>query len=132
MIEAIRRANQEVGGSVLEMGEAEFMVRASGYLQTLDDFRSIPLLTSDAGVSVLLGDVAVVQIGPEMRRGVGELDGEGEAVGGVIVMRSGENALATIKAVKEKLTSLKTSLPQGVEIVPTYDRSGLMGVQSKT
>lgn len=119
VIEAIRRANQEVGGSVLEMGEAEFMVRASGYLQTLDDFRSIPLLTSDAGISVLLGDVAVVQIGPEMRRGVGELDGEGEAVGGVIVMRSGENALATIKAVKEKLTSLKTSLPQGVEIVPT-------------
>jgi len=127
VVEAIRRANQEVGGSVLEMGEAEFMVRASGYLQTLDDFRSIPLLTSDAGISVLLGDVAVVQIGPEMRRGVGELDGEGEAVGGVIVMRSGENALATIKAVKEKLTSLKTSLPQGVEIVPTYDRSGLIG-----
>ncbi|MBN0616901.1 efflux RND transporter permease subunit, partial [Pseudomonas aeruginosa] len=86
VIEAIRRANQEAGGSVLEMGEAEFMVRASGYLQTLDDFRAIPLVTTDAGISVLLGDVAQVQVGPEMRRGIGELDGEGEAVGGVIVM----------------------------------------------
>ncbi|HNK05715.1 MAG TPA: efflux RND transporter permease subunit, partial [Giesbergeria sp.] len=127
VIEAIRRANQEAGGSVLEMGEAEFMVRASGYLQTLDDFRAIPLMTTDAGVSVLLGDVAQVQIGPEMRRGIGELDGEGEAVGGVIVMRSGENALSTIEAVKEKLAVLKKSLPQGVEIVPTYDRSSLIG-----
>lgn len=107
VIEAIRRANQEAGGSVLEMGEAEFMVRASGYLKTLDDFRAIPLMTTDAGVSVLLGDVAQVQIGPEMRRGIGELDGEGEAVGGVIVMRSGENALSTIEAVKEKLAVLK-------------------------
>lgn len=127
VIEAIRRANQEAGGSVLEMGEAEFMVRASGYLKTLDDFRAIPLMTTDAGVSVLLGDVAQVQIGPEMRRGIGELDGEGEAVGGVIVMRSGENALSTIEAVKEKLAVLKRSLPQGVEIVPTYDRSSLIG-----
>ena len=126
VIEAIRRANQEVGGSVLEMGEAEFMVRASGYLQTLDDFRAIPLMTTEAGVSVLLDDVAHVQIGPEMRRGIGELDGEGEAVGGIIVMRSGENALATIEAVKAKLATLKTSLPQGVEIVPTYDRSRLI------
>lgn len=126
VIEAIRRANQESGGSVLEMGEAEFMVRASGYLQTLDDFRAIPLTTTDAGVSVLLGDVAHVQIGPEMRRGIGELDGEGEAVGGVIIMRSGENALATIAAVKTKLTTLKKSLPTGVDIVPTYDRSGLI------
>ncbi len=127
VIEAIRRANQEAGGSVLEMGEAEFMVRASGYLKTLDDFRAIPLMTTDAGVSVLLGDVAQVQVGPEMRRGIGELDGEGEAVGGVIVMRSGENALSTIEAVKEKLAVLKKSLPQGVEIVPTYDRSSLIG-----
>ncbi|OGB32434.1 MAG: cation transporter [Burkholderiales bacterium RIFCSPLOWO2_12_FULL_61_40] len=126
VIEAIRRANQEAGGSVLEMGEAEFMVRASGYLQTLDDFRAIPLMTTDAGVSVLLGDVAHVQIGPEMRRGIGELDGQGEAVGGVIVMRSGENALTTIEAVKEKLAVLKKSLPPGVEIVPTYDRSALI------
>ncbi|MDA3351116.1 efflux RND transporter permease subunit [Pseudomonas aeruginosa] len=127
VIEAIRRANQEAGGSVLEMGEAEFMVRASGYLQTLDDFRAIPLVTTDAGISVLLGDVAQVQVGPEMRRGIGELDGEGEAVGGVIVMRSGENALSTIEAVKEKLATLKNSLPPGVEIVPTYDRSSLIG-----
>ncbi|MCM2347728.1 MAG: efflux RND transporter permease subunit [Acidovorax soli] len=127
VIEAIRRANQEAGGSVLEMGEAEFMVRASGYLQSLDDFRAIPLTTTDAGVSVLLGDVAQVQIGPEMRRGIGELDGEGEAVGGVIVMRSGENALTTIEAVKEKLAVLKKSLPPGVEVVPTYDRSALIG-----
>jgi Cu(I)/Ag(I) efflux system membrane protein CusA/SilA len=126
IIEAIRRANQEAGGSVLEMGEAEFMVRASGYLKTLDDFRVIPLMTTDAGVSVQLGDVAQIQIGPEMRRGIGELDGEGEAVGGVIVMRSGENALTTIEAVKDKLAILKNSLPQGVEIVTTYDRSGLI------
>jgi copper/silver efflux system protein len=126
VIEAIRLANQEAGGSVLEMGEAEFMVRASGYLQTLDDFRAIPLMTTEAGVSVLLGDVAHVQIGPEMRRGIGELDGEGEAVGGVIVMRSGENALTTIEAVKAKLATLKVSLPPGVEIVPTYDRSTLI------
>ncbi|AOW13361.1 cation transporter [Hydrogenophaga crassostreae] len=126
VIEAIRLANQEVGGSVLEMGEAEFMVRASGYLQTLDDFRAIPLMTTEAGVSVLLGDVGHIQIGPEMRRGIGELDGEGEAVGGVIVMRSGENALTTIEAVKAKLVTLKASLPPGVEIVPTYDRSRLI------
>ncbi|MCJ7799612.1 MAG: efflux RND transporter permease subunit, partial [Polaromonas sp.] len=99
VIEAIKRANQETGGGVLELGEAEYMVRASGYLKTLDDFRAIPLMTTDAGVSVRLGDVARVQVGPEMRRGIGELDGEGESVGGVIVMRSGENALATIQAV---------------------------------
>ncbi|WP_445398290.1 efflux RND transporter permease subunit [Zobellella sp. An-6] len=126
VIEALRRANQETGGSVLELGEAEFMVRASGYLQTLDDFRAVPLMTTDAGVSVRLADVAQVQLGPEMRRGIGELDGEGEAVGGVIVMRSGENALATIAAVKARLAELAGSLPAGVEIVPTYDRSGLI------
>ncbi|PSJ46439.1 CusA/CzcA family heavy metal efflux RND transporter [Zobellella endophytica] len=126
VIEALRRANQETGGSVLELGEAEFMVRASGYLQTLDDFRAVPLMTTDAGVSVRLADVAQVQLGPEMRRGIGELDGEGEAVGGVIVMRSGENALATIDAVKARLAELAGSLPAGVEIVPTYDRSGLI------
>ena len=102
------------------------MVRASGYLQSLDDFRKIPLTTSQAGVSVRLGDVARIQVGPEMRRGIGELDGEGEAVGGVIVMRSGKNALETIAAVKDKLKALQASLPQGVEIVPTYDRSGLI------
>ena len=126
VVDAIQKANQESGGSVLELGEAEYMVRASGYLQSLDDFRKIPLTTSDAGVSVRLGDVARIQIGPEMRRGIGELDGEGEAAGGVIVMRSGKNALETIAAVKEKLKTLQASLPRGVEIVPTYDRSGLI------
>lgn len=126
VIDAIGRANQETGGSVLELGEAEYMVRASGYLQSLDDFRKIPLATSDAGVSVRLGDVARIQLGPEMRRGIGELDGEGEAVGGVIVMRSGKNALDTIAAVKDKLRALQASLPKGVEIVPVYDRSGLI------
>ncbi|MCC4118162.1 efflux RND transporter permease subunit [Aromatoleum toluclasticum] len=126
VVEAIGRGNQEAGGSVLELGEAEYMVRASGYLQTLDDFRAIPLMTTDAGVSVRLGDVARVQLGPEMRRGIGELDGEGEAVGGVIVMRSGKNALTTIRAVKDKLAEVQKSLPEGVEIVPVYDRSGLI------
>ncbi|MBB1598441.1 efflux RND transporter permease subunit [Variovorax sp. UMC13] len=126
VVEAIQKANQETGGSVLELGEAEYMVRASGYLQGLEDFRKIPLMTTDAGVSVRLGDVARIQVGPEMRRGIGELDGEGEAVGGVIVMRSGKNALETITAVKEKLQTLQASLPKGVEIVPTYDRSNLI------
>ncbi|MEO8546383.1 MAG: CusA/CzcA family heavy metal efflux RND transporter, partial [Burkholderiaceae bacterium] len=126
VVDAIRRANQESGGSVLELGEAEYMVRASGYLQTLDDFRKVPLLTTDAGVSVRLGDVARIQVGPEMRRGIGELDGDGEATGGVIVMRSGKNALEAIKAVKAKLRELQGSLPKGVEIVPVYDRSNLI------
>ena len=126
VVDAIKNANQESGGSVIELGEAEYMVRASGYLQSLDDFRKVPLMTTDSGVSVRLGDVARIQVGPEMRRGIGELDGEGEAVGGVIVMRSGKNALETIAAVKAKLLSLQSSLPQGVQIVTTYDRSGLI------
>jgi len=126
VVEAIRKSNQEAGGSVLELGEAEYVVRASGYLASLDDFRKVPLVTTDAGVSVRLGDVARIQVGPEMRRGIGELDGEGEATGGVIVMRSGKNALETIAAVKAKIASLQGSLPKGVEIVPVYDRSGLI------
>lgn len=126
VVEAIQKANQEAGGSVLELGEAEYMVRASGFLQSLDDFRAVPLMTTPAGVSVRLGEVARIQLGPEMRRGIGELDGEGEATGGVIIMRSGKNALETIAAVKEKLASLQSSLPKGVEIVPVYDRSGLI------
>jgi Cu(I)/Ag(I) efflux system membrane protein CusA/SilA len=126
VVDAIQRANQEAGGSVIEMGEAEYMVRASGYLQSLDDFRRIPLKSTAAGVSVRLSDVARIQIGPEMRRGIGELDGRGEATGGVIVMRSGQNALETIRAVKDKLQQLQGSLPRGVEIVPTYDRSNLI------
>ena len=126
VVEAIQKSNQEAGGSVLELGEAEYVVRASGYLQSLDDFRKVPLVSTAAGVSVRLGDVARIQVGPEMRRGIGELDGVGEATGGVIVMRSGKNALETIAAVKEKLKTLQASLPKGVEIVPVYDRSGLI------
>src|SRR5471032_2720836 len=126
VIEAVRRANQESGGSVLEMGEAEYMVRASAYLQSLDDFCKIGLTADGAGVPVTLGDVARVQIGPEMRRGVADLNGEGEVAGGVIIMRSGKNALDTIAAVKTKLEKLKAGLPPGVEIVPVYDRSHLI------
>jgi Cu(I)/Ag(I) efflux system membrane protein CusA/SilA len=123
---AIGKANQETGGAVLEMAETEFMVRASGYLKSLDDFRSIPLKLAAGGVPVTLGDIATIQLGPEMRRGISELDGEGEAVGGVVILRSGKNARETIAAVKDKLEQLKTSLPPGVEIVTTYDRSLLI------
>jgi Cu(I)/Ag(I) efflux system membrane protein CusA/SilA len=126
VMEAVQRANQETGGSVLELAEAEYMVRASGYLQSLDDFRKIPLTTTEAGVPVLLGDVARIQVGPEMRRGIAELNGEGEVAGGIIIMRYGKNALETIRAVKAKIESLKPGLPEGVEIVPTYDRSSLI------
>ncbi|MET3107643.1 Cu(I)/Ag(I) efflux system membrane protein CusA/SilA [Oxalobacteraceae bacterium GrIS 2.11] len=126
IIDAVQKANQETGGSVLELGEAEYMVRTSGYLQSLEDFKKIPLVTSSAGVSVRLGDVAHIQIGPEMRRGIADLNGEGEVAGGVVIMRSGKNALETISAVKAKLAKLKSSLPPGVEIVPTYDRSSLI------
>jgi len=124
--DAIRKSNQEAGGASLELGEAEYVVRASGYLKSLDDMRKIPLITTDAGTSVRLGDVARVQLGPEMRRGIAELDGEGEVAGGIVVMRSGKNALETIDAVKAKLAALKSSLPPGVEIVTTYDRSELI------
>jgi len=127
VIDAVRRANGEAGGSVLELAEAEYMVRASGYLKSLDDLRVIPLKTGPGGVPVLLGDVARVQLGPELRRGIAELDGEGEVAGGIIVMRSGKNAQATIEAVKTKLALLQASLPAGVEIVETYDRSQLIG-----
>ena len=126
IVAAVRRANQEAGGSVLELGEAEYMVRASGYLQSLEDFEAIPVGLGAAGTPILLRDVARIQTGPQMRRGIAELDGEGEVVGGVIVMRSGANALDTIAAVKDKLEELEYSLPEGVEIVPTYDRSGLI------
>ncbi|MAB97659.1 MAG: CusA/CzcA family heavy metal efflux RND transporter [Pseudomonadaceae bacterium] len=123
---AIGEANQETGGAVMALAETEFMVRASGYLKTLDDFRAIPLKLSARGVPVTLGDVAHIQLGPEMRRGIGELDGEGEVVGGVVILRSGKNARSTIAAVKSKLEELKSSLPEGVEIVSTYDRSQLI------
>lgn len=124
--EALDKANQESGGSVVELAESEYMVRSSGYLHSLDDFRNVVLRTDKAGTPVLLGDVARIQIGPEMRRGVAELNGEGEVAGGVIVMRSGKNALTTINAVKTKLADLKKSLPPGVEVVTTYDRSQLI------
>ncbi len=123
--EALMAGNQETGGSVLELAGAEYMVRASGYLKTLADFRAIPLATR-AGVPVRLGDVASVQIGPEMRRGIAELDGEGEVAGGVVILRSGKNAQEAIAAVRKKLGELQASLPQGVEIVTTYDRSALI------
>jgi Cu(I)/Ag(I) efflux system membrane protein CusA/SilA len=124
--QAIRAGNQEVGGSVIEMAEAEYMVRATGYIQSIGDIQKIPLAATPQGTPVLIGDVADVRLGPEMRRGIGELDGEGEAVGGIVVMRSGENALATIAGVRAKLEELGASLPEGVEIVTTYDRSGLI------
>ncbi len=125
-VDAIRRANQEAGGSVLELGEAEYMVRASGYLRSVDDFRAIPLKVAGAGVPVTLGDVASIQIGPEMRRGIAELNGAGEVSGGVVILRQGKNARETIEAVRTKLAELKASLPPGVEIVTTYDRSQLI------
>ncbi len=124
--QAIQRANQEVGGSVIEMAEAEYMVRATGYLRRLDDLRQIPVGMNANGTPVLLQDIAEVRLGPQLRRGIADLDGEGEVVGGVVVMRWGENALATIKAVKARLAELQRSLPEGVEIVTTYDRSGLI------
>ena len=122
---AIGAANSEAGGAVLTLGEAELMVRASGYLKTLADFQTIPIKLA-GGVPVLLGDIAQIQLGPEMRRGISELDGEGEVVGGVVILRSGKNARSTIAAVQAKLRELKASLPPGVQIVPTYDRSGLI------
>ena len=124
--QAIRAGNQEVGGSVVEMAEAEYMVRATGYVQRIEDLERIPLATSRSGTPVLLKDVAEVRIGPEMRRGIAELDGEGEVVGGIVILRDGENARDTIRRVKDKLEGLRAGLPAGVEIVETYDRSGLI------
>jgi Cu(I)/Ag(I) efflux system membrane protein CusA/SilA len=126
IVRAVREANRETGGAVLDLGEAEYMVRATGYLRSLDDFRAIPVALRANATPVLLGDVARVQIGPEIRRGIAELDGEGEVAGGVIVMRTGGNALETIRAVEARLAQLKPGLPPGVEVVPVYDRSGLI------
>jgi Cu(I)/Ag(I) efflux system membrane protein CusA/SilA len=122
---AIQRSNNDVGGRLVEMGETEFMVRGLGYIKTLDDLRNIPL-SSDRGTPVLLRDVADVRLGPELRRGIADLNGEGDVAGGVVIMRFGENALTTIQNVKKKLNELKAGLPEGVEIVPVYDRSGLI------
>ena len=124
--QAIRGGNQEIGGSVVEMAEAEYMVRVSGYVRGVADLEQIPVMATPGGTPVLLRDVAEVRVGPEMRRGIGELDGEGEAVGGVVVMRNGENARDTIGRVKDKLEQLRAGLPEGVEIVETYDRSALI------
>ncbi|MEN3296611.1 MAG: copper/silver efflux system protein [Burkholderiales bacterium] len=126
VLDALSKANQESGGSIVEMAESEYMVRSHGYLRSLEDFRNILLSANEAGTPVMLRDVATVRLGPEMRRGIAELNGEGEVAGGVVVMRSGKNALETIKAVKAKLTALQGSLPKGVEVVSTYDRSKLI------
>ncbi|MEL7761886.1 CusA/CzcA family heavy metal efflux RND transporter, partial [Citromicrobium bathyomarinum] len=126
IVSAIQAANQEAGGSIVEMGEAEYMVRASGYLGDLEDFRQIPLRTASGGIPVTLGDVATIQVGPELRRGIAELNGEGEVAGGIIVLRQGADARSAIQAVELKLDDLQASLPEGVEIVTTYDRSQLI------
>ena len=116
VVRAIQASNQEAGGSVVEMGEAEFMVRASGYLTSLDDFRQIPLKSVGNGIPVTLSDIATIQLGPEMRRGIAELNGEGEVAGGIVVLRQGEDARATIAAVEEKLDVLQASLPLGMAV----------------
>jgi len=126
LVKSIEDANGATGGSVVEQGEAELMVRSEGYLQDREDFEQVPVMTGSDGVPVLLRDIAVVQRGPALRRGITELDGEGEVAGGIVILRSGKNALAAIEAVKEKLEGLKASLPKGVEIVPVYDRSELI------
>ncbi|MFZ5844280.1 MAG: efflux RND transporter permease subunit [Pseudomonadota bacterium] len=123
--DALARANGETGGAVLTLADAEYMVRANGYLQSTADFRAVPLVVRN-GIPVTLGDVARIQLGPEMRRGIAELDGEGEVAGGVVILRSGGNARETIRAIEEKLAALKPGLPPGVEIVTTYDRSELI------
>jgi Cu(I)/Ag(I) efflux system membrane protein CusA/SilA len=124
--QAIRAGNQESGGAVVEMAEAEYMVRVTGYVQGIEDLERIPVMSTRDGTPVLLRDVAEVRLGPEMRRGIGELDGEGEVVGGVIIMRDGENARDTIARVEAKLGELRAGLPAGVEVVTTYDRSALI------
>ena len=123
---AIRNANSESGGSVIEMAEAEYMVRATGYIKNLDDLERIPLGRNQPGTPILLKDIAEIRLGPQMRSGVADLDGEGEVVGGIIVMRFGENALKVIQGVKNKLEQLQNGLPKGVKIVETYDRSSLI------
>ena len=123
---AIRRANQEVGASVVEMAEAEYMVRATGYLQNANDLANVPLGLNENGTPLRLKDLAQINLGPQMRRGIAELNGSGETVGGIIVMRFGENAEQTIRGVKDKLAALKRGLPDGVEIVTVYDRSTLI------
>lgn len=124
--QAIQRGNQEVGASVVEMAEAEYMINTTGYIQNIKDLEHIPLGLNDQGIPVLLRDIATVQLGPQMRRGMAELNGEGEVVGGIVVMRSGENAQKVIQRVQEKLQDLKKGLPDGVTVTPVYDRSHLI------
>ncbi|MFC1236710.1 efflux RND transporter permease subunit [Vibrio sp. F74] len=124
--QAIKMGNQETGASVIEIAEAEHMVRTTGYLTGIEDIKSLPLKVTNTGTPLLLGDIADINLGPQMRRGISEFNGEGEAVGGVIVMRFGENASEVIANVKNKLTQLQSSLPDGVEVVATYDRSTLI------
>ena len=126
VMDAVRRANQETGGSVIERAGAEFMVRVGGYLETLQNFRDIPLSASAGGTPVTVGDVARVQLAPDFRRGIAELNGQGEVVGGVVVVRQGADTLSVIEDVKEKLEDLEASLPPGVEVVTVYDRSSLI------
>ncbi len=123
---AVKRANQESGASVIEMAEAEYMIRATGYLESREDIEQIPLGLSESGTPLLLKDIARVELGPQMRRGIAELNGEGEVVGGIVVMRYGENAANTIDAVKARLNEVAPGLPEGVEIIPVYDRSELI------
>jgi len=130
--QAIRDSNMAGGGSVMEMGRAEYVVRAQNYLKNLDDFRRIPLATNAQGVPIRLEDVAQIQVGHELRRGVTDLDGQGEVTGGIIIMRYGENALKTITRVKERLKELQGGLPPGIELVVTYDRSGVINRAIKT
>ena len=123
---AIKRSNRDVGGRLIEMSETEYMVRGQGYVKSIEDLEEIPLKTDEMGTPIRLADVATVQLGPDLRRGLVELNGEGEVAGGVVIMRYGENALATIERVRDKLEELKKGLPEGVEIVPTYDRGNLI------
>jgi len=123
---AIRAGNQEIGASVIEMAEAEYMIRVTGYIKNIKDLSNVVLKVNPSGTPLLLSDIADISVGPQMRRGVVELNGEGEAVGGIVIMRYGENALQTIQAVKTRLSELKQGLPEGVEIIPVYDRSGLI------
>ena len=123
---AIQRSNRDVGGRLIEMAETEYMVRGQGYIKSIEDLQEIPLSTDGLGTPIRLADVASIQLGPDLRRGLAELNGEGEVAGGVVIMRYGENALATIERVREKLAELKKGLPEGVEIVPAYDRGSLI------
>ncbi len=124
--QAIMRSNRDVGGRLIEMSETEYMVRGLGYIQSIEDIEEIPLGVDQRGTPIRVRDIADVRTGPELRRGIAELNGEGEVAGGVVVMRYGENALSTIEAVRAKLDELRAGLPEGVEIVPTYDRGDLI------